>query len=285
MIEILKKSKVTEVVGIRGLFRQIEDLEFEEDSVETLMWNPLHFAVYYQNFELVRFLVKDLKVNFAMTGPKANAESEKDEFNNEHYPEDKILLLLLAYDRRNSRILKFLLDQMHMFWPTSTVKQLLEDRFNSEVSQIQAAGQQRDHWVKVVGLVLRSKTAWVFWGSMSSKKRTTWMENFLGDMESHIFSKNEDVRKAYEQEFCQQPYAGTFLFYLLFNDFSEKCSLIQQSFENCTDTDFLIYLCDSKLQPDAYFDPNKMMKYREKLTAEVYVVLEKVVQRFKVLAG
>jgi hypothetical protein len=46
-IEMLKKLKVQEVVDVRGLNLLIQDIEFEHDQVETLMWNPLHFAVYY----------------------------------------------------------------------------------------------------------------------------------------------------------------------------------------------------------------------------------------------
>lgn len=56
-----------------------------------------------------------------MTIPKANADTEKDAFNSEKYPEDKILVLLLAYDRRNGKILKYLLDELYMYWPLSTV--------------------------------------------------------------------------------------------------------------------------------------------------------------------
>ena len=86
-----------------------------------MMWNPLHFAVYYQNFELVKFLISDMKVNISLSAPKANAESEKDAANTEKYPEDKIMILLLAYDRRNIQIMKFLLDECYKFWPLSTI--------------------------------------------------------------------------------------------------------------------------------------------------------------------
>lgn len=97
------------------------------------MWNPLHFAVYYQNYELVKFFISDLKVNIALTAPKSNADSEKDAMNTEKYPEDKIMLLLLAYDRRDGQILKFLLDQCFQFWPHSTIESLLVEQFNNEV--------------------------------------------------------------------------------------------------------------------------------------------------------
>jgi hypothetical protein len=66
------------------------------------MWNPLHFAVYYQNADLVKYFVSEMKVNIGMTVPKANADSEKDAINTERYQEDKIMILLIAYDRRNS---------------------------------------------------------------------------------------------------------------------------------------------------------------------------------------
>jgi hypothetical protein len=65
------------------------------------MWNPLHFAIYYQNFELVQYFIKDLKINMGVTGPKSKADFEKDAVNSDRYPEDKIMSLLLAYDRRD----------------------------------------------------------------------------------------------------------------------------------------------------------------------------------------
>ena len=107
---MLKDMQVREVVGIRGLNLQIDDIEDteimaandgDEDSVSSLMWNPLHYAVYYQNVEMLKFLLKDLKINLALTAPKSPAENEKDNVNTEKYDEDKIIILLLAYDRRN----------------------------------------------------------------------------------------------------------------------------------------------------------------------------------------
>jgi hypothetical protein len=85
VIDLIKKQNLKEIVGIRGLNLFIEDLEFEQDTVETVMWNPMHFAVYYNNFELVKHFVSVMKVNANMTLPKANAESEKDSDNTEKY--------------------------------------------------------------------------------------------------------------------------------------------------------------------------------------------------------
>lgn len=46
-IEMIKKMKTKEIVGIRGLSLLIDDIEHEQETIDTVMWNPLHFAVYY----------------------------------------------------------------------------------------------------------------------------------------------------------------------------------------------------------------------------------------------
>jgi len=84
--------------------------------------------------ELIKFLIKELKINLAMTAPKARAESERDASNSEKYTEDKIMILLLAYDRRNHIILKYLLDEGCRFWPSKkTIEKLLKERLLEEV--------------------------------------------------------------------------------------------------------------------------------------------------------
>ena len=57
VIEMMKKLKLREIVGIRGLNLQIDDIKFEDDPVETAMWNPLHFAVYNNHLNLVQYFV------------------------------------------------------------------------------------------------------------------------------------------------------------------------------------------------------------------------------------
>ena len=105
LVAMIRSMGVREVVGVRGLALEIDDIEGsqgdEEDAVSTVMWNPLHFAVYYQNTELLRFLLREMRVNFALTAPKAPADSERDPVNHDKYTEDKIMLTLIAYDRKN----------------------------------------------------------------------------------------------------------------------------------------------------------------------------------------
>jgi hypothetical protein len=126
VIEMIKKLKIQEIVAIRGLNLLIEDIQVESECpVDTVMWNPLYFSVYYQNYDLVKFLIKDMRINIGISTPKSNADNERDAVNNDRYPEDKIMLLLLAYDRRNPQILKFLLDEGYRFWPLKTIPNLL----------------------------------------------------------------------------------------------------------------------------------------------------------------
>ena len=201
VIALLKSLGCSEVVGVRGLNLQIDDIEDtegagEEDSVGTLMWNPLHFSVYYQNMDLIRYLLKDMRVNLGLTAPKAPADSERDNANNERYTEDKIMLPLLAYDRRNPAMLKYLLDEGHKVWPSKkTVEKLLRERLFEEVgkhcaemallaappAQLQAMVRT---WIHTAQAILRSKTALAFYGGLSAKKRDDWIRNLAYDLEA-----------------------------------------------------------------------------------------------------
>jgi hypothetical protein len=142
VMAMLRSLNVNQVVGIRGLNLEIDDIEESDGVIEdnqavgTLMWNPLHFAVYNRNLELVKFLIKEMKVNLAVTAPKAPAESERDPVNNEKYTEDKIILLLLAYDRKHPAILRFLLDEGYKYWPSKkTIEKLLRERLLDEIAK------------------------------------------------------------------------------------------------------------------------------------------------------
>jgi hypothetical protein len=53
--------------------------------------------------------------------------------------------------------------------------------------------------------------------------------------------------------------------------------------DNTTDFDMLMYLNMEKLNPIEYFDVNKMIKLKDKLTSEVGVHLSTVVDKLKKL--
>jgi len=165
------------------------------------MWNPLHFAVYYQNVDLLRYLIKTMKVNLALTAPKAPAENERENVNSERYTEDKILILLLAYDRKNPQILKYLLDEGHKFWPSKkTIEKLLKERLFEEVTRYCAElsllpdpahdpaesslNVMTRTWLQMGQAILRSRTAHAFFGGLSLKKRAEWIRNLAYDLDA-----------------------------------------------------------------------------------------------------
>ena len=101
------------VVNIRGSNFVIEDLSIEGgDQIETLMWNPLHFATYYDHFHIIRYIIEDMKVNVGLTVRKHPAESEKDPTNSVSFPEDRIMVLLIALDKNNLKVLEYYLNML-----------------------------------------------------------------------------------------------------------------------------------------------------------------------------
>jgi hypothetical protein len=72
----------------------------------------------------------------------------------------------------------------------------------------------------MIQVILRSKTAHGYYGSLSLKKRRQWLYDFLHDLESTV--SEQHIKNAYYQEFSLQPYAGFFLTFLLFEDHCEN---------------------------------------------------------------
>ena len=76
-----------------------------------------------------------MKVNMALTAPRPPAENEREAVNNERYTEDKLMLVVMAYNKRNPAILKFLLDEGYKYWPSKkTVEKLLRSRLIEELT-------------------------------------------------------------------------------------------------------------------------------------------------------
>ena len=85
---------------------------------------------------MVKLLLRDMRVNLGFTLPKTNADNERDIVNNEKYPEDKIMVLTMAYEARDPAMLSYLLDECQCFWPSKrTVSHLLEDKIGEEILQ------------------------------------------------------------------------------------------------------------------------------------------------------
>lgn len=72
-----------------------------------------------------------------------------------------------------------------------------------------------------------------------------------------------------------------FLFFLLFEDRSEDHKLIQKTMENVTDFDYMLYLMVEGIEANEYFDANRILKLKDKLTSEVGKILDKVILKLK----
>ena len=78
---------------------------------------------------------------------------------------------------------------------------------------------------------------------------------------------------AFKQELTRQPYAGYYLFYLLFKESSDDYEIVEQALSNATQFDFLVYISlmeDEQLEQglDSYFDGHKRMVLADRFEEE-----------------
>jgi len=59
--------------------------------------------------------------------------------------------------------------------------------------------------------------------------------------------------------------------------------LIKKTLENTTEFDLLTYLAVEDIDPNEYFDANRMLKLKDKLSPEVGKLLDSVVRKLKTL--
>ena len=61
---------------------------------DTLMWNPLHFAVFQGHFDVIKYLENEIKIDIGLAGPKNLAINEGEQVNNqEAFIEDTVFIL------------------------------------------------------------------------------------------------------------------------------------------------------------------------------------------------
>ena len=100
-------------------------------------------------------------MNLSVTAPKAHGESERDPTNSVNFPEDKIMLLIMAYAKRNGPMLTYLLHEMYYFWSITFVDHLFAN-LNT---------QDSNPWLEAIPVVLRSRTMHTYFQNLSFKKR------------------------------------------------------------------------------------------------------------------
>ena len=228
---------------IRGVNNPVRDLPYEEEAIETVMWNPLHFAVYHQHLHIVKYLISDLRINVSITAPKAHGESESDPTNSVNFPEDKFMLLLMAFAKRDRPMLEFLLDELWYFWSIT-----FKDHFFNSISQHdEHINSLQDPWLEVIPIVLRSRTLHTYFLNLSFKKRKQWVSKFIMDVttgnnvdrQSRLYHERVQMFKT---ELTLQPYSGVYLFYLMLEEFSDEYEIAEQAFANTTQFDFSVHI-------------------------------------------
>ena len=73
----------------------------------------------------------------------------------------------------------------------------------------------------------------------------------------------------FRHELCQQPYAGFYLFYLMFEEFSDEYEVAEKALANSSPFDFIVHISlmdDSQTEDglESYFDINRRMRLAEK---------------------
>lgn len=64
--KVVKKNKLTgvEINNIRGI--QVKLFDNAGNMLNTKLWNPIHFAIFYRQVKTIEYFVKDLKLNLIM---------------------------------------------------------------------------------------------------------------------------------------------------------------------------------------------------------------------------
>ena len=73
-----------------------------------------------------------------------------------------------------------------------------------------------------------------------------WLSDFIMDATTSCIDDDEADQRAIVQtfrlEFTRRPYAGFYLFHLLFKEFADMREVVLRSYENTTAFDFIAYV-------------------------------------------
>lgn len=241
------------------------DLNLVDSGKETTMWNPMHFAVYSGHLEVVKLFKESFKINIGKTAPSALAQNEGEAINEqERFIEDKVYLLQMAIVRQKNDMLKYLLNEYSSFWPTNIFWDWFANIFfrNSYFSQ--------EHFLQVIRIFFKSKTCRSVFGGLTAKKQRQWISDFINQIESTFDpadQRSKAIRHVTLLELTEQPFAGQFLTYQIFDESSNADEqLMQKALANCVDFDFIQFLnMDEIFDAEAYFDQNKQYQLKDKL--------------------
>ena len=213
---------------LRGHVLDNVNYRFERaDEQSTEMWNPLLFAVHVGALDLVQLLVERATHTPLICLMKPCAENETDDKNVRSFPEDKIYALLIAYEKQYTQLFAYLLDKFAMQWSKRAVPYLTDLYRAADERGPEADAQQPKKWLEGIPILLQSATAVAYYkGLPFAEKRDFIFETM------HDLAEDLATREAFSDEFAEAPYAGVFLFFLLFDDKSDNETLVRRSLQN-----------------------------------------------------
>jgi len=116
--------------------------------------------------------------------------------------------------------------------------------------------------------------------NLSFRKRRDWLSNFARFVDSSVPKKQ--VQDLFYNELAKAPYAGMFIFYLLFEEYTDDADLAKAALKNVrTPFDYLahMYLMDEDVDPVLYYDVNRVIKMKDKFESyESTLVLDQVIE-------
>ena len=85
-----------------------------------------------------------------------------------------------------------------------------------------------------------------YFKNLSYKKRKAWLSEFIMDATTSNIDNNipehKKVAQTFRMELTRQPYAGVYLFHLLFVEFADNREIVIKACENTTTLDYIVHI-------------------------------------------
>ena len=105
---------------------------------------------------------------------------------------------------------------------------------------------KKQPWAEIIPIVLRSETMHTYFKSLSYKKRKAWLSEFIMDATTSNIdpdnSEHKKIAQTFRLELTKQPYAGVYLFHLLFEEFADNRKIVMKACENATTLDYIVHI-------------------------------------------
>lgn len=152
----------------------VAELKLEPDGeTSTVMWNPLHFAVYYGHLPVLEYFIDELRITCPfLCLSKPPADNEEDIKNSLKYIEDKMYSLMIAYERNHMDVFKYLVNRFSKEWPQKTIKNFLEERWTDGYPQ----------WIEAVTILMSSSVGHAYYQQLDYAGKNSMVFGMMRDI-------------------------------------------------------------------------------------------------------